>query len=100
MDTRQSRKARNLSKRALGLAALGVGSALFLSACGGGGGTGGDAAGTFDQGTTEVVNASEEQGGTLPSARGSNMESTDRGNTYSGYACTFARYYARTLLPS
>jgi len=98
MDTRQSRKARNLSKRALGLAALGVGSALFLSACGGGGGTGGGAAGTFDQGTTEVVNASEEQGGTLRYAMASNIESTDPGNTYYGYVWNFSRYYARTLL--
>ncbi|WP_017537262.1 ABC transporter substrate-binding protein [Nocardiopsis halophila] len=87
-----------LRKSALGLAALGVSSALLLSACGGGGSDGGGSAGSYDQGTTEVVNASEESGGTLRYAISANMESTDPGNTYYGYVWNFSRYYARTLL--
>ncbi|GAB3493439.1 ABC transporter substrate-binding protein [Nocardiopsis coralliicola] len=86
-----------MSIRALGLAALGVSSALLLSSCGTGGG-GDSASGTFDQGTTETVNASEETGGTLRYAMSSNIESTDPGNTYYGYMWNFSRYYARTLL--
>ncbi|WP_017594806.1 ABC transporter substrate-binding protein [Nocardiopsis potens] len=82
---------------ALGGAAVATAAVLLLSACGGGGG-GGDAADTeFDQGIAEVVNASEEQGGTLRYAITANMESTDPGNTYYGYVWNFSRYYARTL---
>ncbi|MDA2811306.1 ABC transporter substrate-binding protein [Nocardiopsis sp. RSe5-2] len=87
-----------MSKSSLGLAALGVSSVLLLSACGGGGGSDSGASGSFDQGTTEVVNASEEQGGTLRYAISANIESTDPGNTYYGYVWNFSRYYARTLL--
>lgn len=87
-----------MSKSTLGLAALGVSSVLLLSACGGGGGSDSGASGSFDQATTEVVNASDEQGGTLRYAISANIESTDPGNTYYGYVWNFSRYYARTLL--
>ncbi|GAB3493459.1 ABC transporter substrate-binding protein [Nocardiopsis coralliicola] len=86
-----------MRRTALGSVAVAASATLLLSACGSGGddGAGGDVA--FDQGIEEVVNASDEQGGTLRYAMASNIESTDPGNTYYGYVWNFSRYYARTL---
>src|SRR5690625_4055124 len=66
---------------ALGCVALGASATLALSACGADDGGPGE----FDQGVTEVVNPSDEEGGTLRYAIASNIESTDPGNTYYGY---------------
>ncbi len=87
-----------LKRTALGTVAATAATALLLSACGtgGDGGTGASDA-EFDQGQTEIVNASEEQGGTLRFAISANMESTDPGNVYYGYMWNFSRLYARTL---
>lgn len=86
-----------LSRRALGLVAVGAAATLLLSACGGGedGGGGGDA--KMNQGIESIVNKSDAKGGTLRFAITANMESTDPGNTYYGYMWNFSRFYARTL---
>ncbi|WP_184391264.1 ABC transporter substrate-binding protein [Nocardiopsis composta] len=88
-------RGRTLRGSALRGAAVATAAVLLLSACGGGGG--GDADTEFDQGTTEVVNPSEEKGGTLRYAISANMESTDPGNAYYGNVWNFSRYFARTL---
>jgi peptide/nickel transport system substrate-binding protein len=88
-----------LRKRTLGFVALGAAASLFLSACGGAAtGGGSDSAGTFDLGSTEVVNASDKSGGTLKYAIAGDFDSTDPGNTYYAFNWNFSRYYARTLL--
>ncbi|MFC7327231.1 ABC transporter substrate-binding protein [Marinactinospora rubrisoli] len=91
------RTQRTLRKPALGALAAGAAATLLLSACGGGGGGGGEATGSYNQGATEVVNASDQAGGTLRYAMSSDIESLDPGNTYYGYVWNFSRYYARTL---
>ncbi|GAB3493454.1 ABC transporter substrate-binding protein [Nocardiopsis coralliicola] len=83
--------------RALRGAAAAAAALLALTACATGGEDGGGAGAEFDQGSTEVVNASDEQGGTLRYAITANVESTDPGNSYYGYVWNFSRYYARTL---
>jgi peptide/nickel transport system substrate-binding protein len=90
----------SLRKRTLGFVALGAAASILLSACGGGGSNGGDSASdaAFDQGSTEVVNASDQTGGTLRYAISSDFDSTDPGDTYYGFSWNFSRYYARTLL--
>ncbi|GAA3721351.1 peptide/nickel transport system substrate-binding protein [Spinactinospora alkalitolerans] len=91
-----------MRKRALGFVALGAASALLLSACGGDGGGDGGGGGSadvaYDQGTTEIVNPSDQQGGTLRYAISADFDSPDPGNTYYGFSWNFSRYYARTLL--
>ncbi|MEU0238343.1 ABC transporter substrate-binding protein [Nocardiopsis sp. NPDC006198] len=89
-----------MRKRTLGFVALGAAASIFLSACGGGGSEGGDtqANGAYDQGSTEIVNPSEQTGGTLRYAISSDFDSTDPGDTYYGFSWNFTRYYARTLL--
>ncbi|MFJ9554397.1 ABC transporter substrate-binding protein [Nocardiopsis sp. NPDC101807] len=89
-----------MRKRTLGFVALGAAASIFLSACGGGGSEGGDtqANGTYDQGSTEIVNPSDQTGGTLRYAISSDFDSTDPGDTYYGFSWNFTRYYARTLL--
>ncbi|GAA3721326.1 ABC transporter substrate-binding protein [Spinactinospora alkalitolerans] len=82
----------------MSFAAVGTAAMLLLGACGGGGDGGGDTAGgEFNQGVAEVVNPSDQTGGTLRYAIAANIESTDPGNTYYGYVWNFSRYYARTL---
>ncbi|MGW8531932.1 MULTISPECIES: ABC transporter substrate-binding protein [Nocardiopsidaceae] len=89
-----------MRKRTLGFVALGAAASIFLSACGGGGSEGGDtqANGAYDQGSTEIVNPSDQTGGTLRYAISSDFDSTDPGDTYYGFSWNFTRYYARTLL--
>ena len=89
-----------MRKRTLGFVALGAAASLFLSACGGAatGGSDSDSAGTFDLGSTEVVNASDVTGGTLKYAIAGDFDSTDPANTYYAFNWNFSRYYARTLL--
>ncbi|ASU83759.1 peptide ABC transporter substrate-binding protein [Nocardiopsis gilva YIM 90087] len=87
-----------MTKRALGFVALGAAATLLLSACGGGGGAGGGGEAAFNQGETEIVNPSDEKGGTLRYAHSSDFDSTDPGNMYYAFAWNFSRYYARTLL--
>ncbi|NKZ01261.1 ABC transporter substrate-binding protein [Nocardiopsis alborubida] len=89
-----------MRKRTLGFVALGAAASILLSACGGGGSAGGGSASgnEFDQGSTEVVNASEQTGGTLRYAIEADFDSTDPGNTYYAFNWNFSRYYARTLL--
>ncbi|MBB5489794.1 ABC transporter substrate-binding protein [Nocardiopsis metallicus] len=88
-----------MRKRTLGFVALGASASLLLSACGGAAtGGGSDSAGTFDLGSTEVVNASDKSGGTLKYAIAGDFDSTDPGNTYYAFNWNFSRYYARTLL--
>ncbi|TQN31825.1 peptide/nickel transport system substrate-binding protein [Haloactinospora alba] len=84
-----------MRKRVLGWIALGASASLVLSACGTDGAS--ESSAEFDQGNSEVVNASDERGGTLRYAISGNIESTDPGNTYYGYIWNFSRYYARTL---
>ncbi|MBB6121130.1 ABC transporter substrate-binding protein [Nocardiopsis algeriensis] len=88
-----------MRKRTLGFVALGAAASIFLSACGGDSGSGDSASGAaFDQGSTEIVNASETTGGTLRYAISSDFDSTDPGDTYYAFSWNFSRYYARTLL--
>ncbi|GAB3213498.1 ABC transporter substrate-binding protein [Marinactinospora thermotolerans] len=87
-----------MRNRALGFVALGAAASLLLTACGGNESGGGEASGSYDQGSTEIVNASDAKGGTLRYAMSSNVESMDPGNTYYGYMWNFSRYYARTLM--
>ncbi|MEU1902437.1 ABC transporter substrate-binding protein [Nocardiopsis dassonvillei] len=89
-----------MRKRTLGFVALGAAASIFLSACGGGGSAGGGSASgaEFDQGSTEVVNASDATGGTLKYAIAGDFDSTDPANTYYAFNWNFSRYYARTLL--
>lgn len=89
-----------MRKRALGFVALGAAASLFLSACGGAatGGGGSDSDGSFDLGSTEVVNPSDKTGGTLKYAIAGDFDSTDPANTYYAFNWNFSRYYARTLL--
>ncbi|CAM3901967.1 ABC transporter substrate-binding protein [Nocardiopsis rhodophaea] len=88
-----------MRRTAIGSVALGAAAILLLSACGGNGdnGGGGTAAAGFNAGITDVVNPSEETGGTLRFAITTNVESTDPGNIYYGYMWNFSRLYARTL---
>ncbi|MDA2804894.1 ABC transporter substrate-binding protein [Nocardiopsis suaedae] len=87
-----------MKRTALGTIAATAATALLLSACGGGGGDGtGASDAEFDQGQTEIVNASDEKGGTLRFAISANMENADPGNMYYGYMWNFSRLYARTL---
>ncbi|WP_017624332.1 ABC transporter substrate-binding protein [Nocardiopsis chromatogenes] len=87
-----------MKRTALGTVAATAATALLLSACGGGGGDGtGASDAEFDQGQTEIVNASDEKGGTLRFAISANMENADPGNMYYGYMWNFSRLYARTL---
>ncbi|MEE2046834.1 ABC transporter substrate-binding protein, partial [Nocardiopsis tropica] len=74
--------------------------ALLLSACGDGRGGGGEGAvdAEFNQGETEIVNPSDQTGGTLRYAISSDFDSPDPGNTYYAFSWNFTRYYARTLL--
>ena len=73
---------------------------LLLSACGdGGGGRGGEAVDAeFNEGETQIVNPSDQTGGTLRYAISSDFDSPDPGNTYYAFSWNFTRYYARTLL--
>ncbi|CAM3901289.1 ABC transporter substrate-binding protein [Nocardiopsis rhodophaea] len=87
-----------MTKRALGFVALGAAATLLLSACGGGGGAGGGGEAAFNQGETEIVNPSEQKGGTLRYAISSDFDSPDPGNMYYAFGWNFSRYYARTLL--
>ncbi|PRX98574.1 ABC transporter substrate-binding protein [Allonocardiopsis opalescens] len=88
-----------MRKRWLSVAALAAAGSMALASCGGGGGGGGGGAEVeFNQGLTEVVNPSEEPGGTLRFAMSSDIESTDPGNTYYGYNWNFTRFYARTVM--
>ncbi|MCP3011873.1 ABC transporter substrate-binding protein [Nocardiopsis dassonvillei] len=89
-----------MRKRTLGFVALGAAASIFLSACGGGDSAGGGSASgaEFDQGSTEVVNASDATGGTLKYAIAGDFDSTDPANTYYAFNWNFSRYYARTLL--
>ncbi|GHD20236.1 ABC transporter substrate-binding protein [Nocardiopsis kunsanensis] len=87
-----------MRKRTLGFVAVGAAASLFLSACGGAATEGGDSEAEFDQGSTEVVNPSEEQGGTLRYAMSADFDSTDPGDTYYAFSWNFSRYFARTLL--
>ncbi|WP_150246441.1 ABC transporter substrate-binding protein [Nocardiopsis quinghaiensis] len=89
-----------MRKRTYGFVALGAAASILLSACGGGStDAGGDSgSGTFDAGSTEVVNSSDKAGGTLKYAIEADFDSTDPGNTYYAFNWNFSRYYARTLL--
>lgn len=87
-----------MRKRTLGFVAFGATASLFLSACGGAATGGDDSEGTFDLGSTEIVNPSEETGGTLKYASEADFDSADPGDTYYGWSWNFQRYYARTLL--
>ena len=87
-----------MRKRTLGFVAAGAAASLLLSACGGAATGGGDNEAEFDQGSTEVVNPSEEQGGTLRYAMAADFDSTDPGDTYYAFSWNFSRYFARTLL--
>ncbi|MGQ4271384.1 ABC transporter substrate-binding protein [Nocardiopsis changdeensis] len=90
-----------MRKRTLGFVALGAAASIFLSACGGGDtGESGDAAAAagYDAGSTQIVNPSDQTGGTLRYAISSDFDSTDPGDTYYGFSWNFTRYYARTLL--
>ncbi|MBE2997601.1 ABC transporter substrate-binding protein [Nocardiopsis sp. HNM0947] len=86
-----------MRKRTLGFVAVGAAASLFLSACGAATESG-DNEGGFDLGSTEVVNPSEEQGGTLRYAMAADFDSTDPGDTYYAFSWNFSRYFARTLL--
>ncbi|MFD6100754.1 ABC transporter substrate-binding protein [Nocardiopsis flavescens] len=82
-------------------AAVGTALVLMLTACaggGGGGGGGGEVDAEFNQGETEMVNPSDQAGGTLRYAISSDFDSPDPGNTYYAFSWNFSRYYARTLL--
>ncbi len=88
-------------RRASASLAAGTAAALLLAACGGaggGGGGGGPVDAEFNQGETEVVNPSDQTGGTLRYAISSDFDSPDPGNTYYAFSWNFSRYYARTLL--
>ncbi|WP_017608432.1 ABC transporter substrate-binding protein [Nocardiopsis xinjiangensis] len=87
-----------MRKRTLGFVAVGATASLLLSACGGAATEGGDSGAEFDLGSTEVVNPSEEQGGTLRYAMEADFDSTDPGDTYYAFSWNFSRYFARTLL--
>ncbi|WP_030167801.1 ABC transporter substrate-binding protein [Spirillospora albida] len=85
-----------VASTAAGLVALSLG----LSACGGGdddnGGGSGDA--KFDAGSTGIVNASTQKGGTLKMAQPDDFDSLDPADMYYAYALNFARLYSRNLL--
>ncbi|MEV2278672.1 ABC transporter substrate-binding protein [Nocardiopsis sp. NPDC049922] len=88
-----------MRKRTLGFVALGAAASIFLSACGGGDSSGGDAAGAgFNAAENEIVNPSDATGGTLRYAIQADFDSVDPGNTYYGFSWNFSRYFARTLL--
>ncbi len=82
-----------MKRTVLGWIALGASVSLALTACGGDDGGSGE----FNQGIDEVVNESDQEGGTLRYGFPGTIESTDPGNTYYGYMWNFSRYYARTL---
>ncbi|MFC3995887.1 ABC transporter substrate-binding protein [Nocardiopsis sediminis] len=79
-------------------AAAGTAVVLTLTACGNGGGSGSSSDAEFDAGTTSIVNASDEQGGTLRFAHSDELDSMDPGNTYYAANWDFTRFYARTLV--
>lgn len=92
------------SRRATALVAVGLATALLVSACGGGGdtptseGSGQSTAPAFNAALTGVVNPSETKGGTLRFANNGDWDTLDPGETYYGYSWNFARLYGRSLL--
>jgi peptide/nickel transport system substrate-binding protein len=82
-------------RKAAALVVFAAGLSLVATACSGG--SGGSAA-AYNQGNTQIVNASNKAGGTLNYGLSSTPDSTDPGNTYYAYMWNFSRLYARTLL--
>ncbi|WP_236792533.1 ABC transporter substrate-binding protein [Amycolatopsis sp. GM8] len=87
-------KRRNLIGMALAMTGLSL-----VSACGGGGTSGGSAgSAAYSAGNTSVVNASEATGGTLNYGMTNTPDSLDPGNTYYAFMWNFSRLYASPLL--
>jgi peptide/nickel transport system substrate-binding protein len=91
--------------RIMGLAAVSAVAALALAACGGsssgggggGGGGGGTSASGFNAAITNIVNPSNQKGGTIIYDNSSGPDSTDAGNTYYAFNLNFTRLYATPL---
>src|SRR5918998_1224260 len=77
------------TRRAGGLAAVGLSAALVLAACGGAGCNGA---------LTNIVNPSDTKGGTLKIANSGDWDTLDTGETYYAYSWNFARLYGRSLM--
>lgn len=92
------------TRKATAALALVTAMTLGASACGGSNGssdhgksTGGSAA-VKDAALTQIVNKSDQKGGTVTLNDSDVPDSLDPGNTYYGWVQNFSRLYARTLL--
>jgi peptide/nickel transport system substrate-binding protein len=94
------------TQRRLASTAAVAGFALVLAACGGtsstssGGGSGSSGASSagFNAASTQVVNPSDQTGGTLKFVHPDDWDSPDPGNTYYAFSWNFSRLYGRTLM--
>jgi peptide/nickel transport system substrate-binding protein len=86
-------------RRTAGLAAVSAVAALALAACGSSGSSSGPktAPVTYNEATTQVVNPSNQKGGTLTFGLSNTPDSTDPGNTYYAFMWNTVRLYGMSL---
>jgi peptide/nickel transport system substrate-binding protein len=88
---------RRKGRWSIGVIGVGASAALFLAACGSGGGSTAGGEG-FNAAIGKAINTSATKGGTITYDQSSVPDSTDPGNTYYAYNWDFTRLYATPLM--